>query len=168
MNDVSQASALLLKERFAMPLPLETIVAGYEAGAESHHDGKRLAQGARALWDAAHAAGGGQVGTVLLRDSARRQWGVDVRRDGRGRYLQFRPVGIDIERFRASADGHQPTEWLPVAAIEWLAFAILAAGEHGLAGHEEDEALMLQVRRLLDRMVREAQHRGLAFDEEEG
>jgi hypothetical protein len=92
---------------------------------------------------------------------------VDVRRDGRGRYLQFRPIGIDIERFRASADAHLPAEWLPIAPIEWTAFALLSAGVHGPEGHVEDEALAVQARRLLDRMVREAQHRGLAFDEDE-
>jgi hypothetical protein len=144
-----------------MPLSLEEIVAGYQAGATSHRNGKRLAHGARARWDAA------QAGTLLLRDSARRQWGVDVRRDGRGRYLQLRPIGIDIERFRASADGHRPAEWLPIAPLDWTAFALVAAAPHGPDGQEEDEELAAQVRRLLDRMVREAQHRGLAFDEDE-
>jgi len=149
-----------------MPPSLEEIVAAYEAGAASHPGGKALPPGARARWDVAHAPGDRQIGTVLLRDSARRQWAVDVRRDARGRYLQLRPIGIDLERFRASADGHRPDEWLPVAPLEWTAFALLAAGEHGPEGHD-DEELALQVRRLLDRLVREAQHRGLAFDEDE-
>lgn len=61
-------------------------------------------------------------------------------------------------------DAHPPVE---AAATEWTAFALLAAGEHGGGGHVEDEELALQVARLLDRMVREAQHRGLAFDEDE-
>lgn len=148
-----------------MPLSLEEIVAGYEAGATSHANGKPLAEGAAALWAGTTAAG--QVGTVLLRDSARRQWGVDVRRDQRGRYLQLRPIGIDIERFRASADGHRPSDWLPISPLEWTAFALLAGGTHGPEGHVEDDELSIQVRRLLDRMVREAQHRGLAFDEDE-
>jgi len=150
-----------------MPLSLQEIVADYEAGATSHQHGKKLADGARALWEAAHAAADGQVGTVLLRDSARRQWGVDVRRDGRGRYLQLRPIGIDIERFRASADGYKPAEWLPIAPLDWTGFALLSAGTHGPGGHDEDEELVVQVRRLLDRMVREAQHQGLVFDEDE-
>jgi hypothetical protein len=150
-----------------MPLSLDEIVAAYEAGAASHQNGKSLAEGAGALWEAAQASAVAQVGTVLLRDSARRQWGADVRRDGRGRYLQLRPIGIDIERFRASADGHSPAEWLPILPLEWTAFALFAAGTHGPEGHVEDEELAVQVRRLLDRMVREAQHRGLAFDEDE-
>jgi hypothetical protein len=150
-----------------MPLPLDEIVAAYEAGVESHQSGKRLAEGARALWDATQAPSVAQIGTVLLRDSARRQWGVDVRRDGRGRYLQFRPIGIDIERFRASADSRLPAGWLPIAPLEWTAFALFSAMAHGPEGHTEDDELAVQVRRLLDRMVREAQHLGLAFDEDE-
>ena len=150
-----------------MPLSLEEIVADYQAGATSHQNGKRLADGARARWDAVQARAAGQLGTVVLRDSARRQWGVDVRRDGRGRYLQLRPIGIDIERFRASADGHRPAEWLPIAPLDWTAFALVAAGPGSPEGQEEDGELAVQVRRLLDRMVREAQHRGLAFDEDE-
>jgi hypothetical protein len=150
-----------------MPLSLEEIVAGYQAGATSHQNGKRLAEGSRARWDAAQAATAGQVGTLLLRDSARRQWGVDVRRDGRGRFLQLRPIGIDIERFRASADGYRPSEWLPIAPLDWTAFALVAAGPPVPEGQDADEELAVQVRRLLDRMVREAQHRGLAFDEDE-
>jgi len=150
-----------------MPLPLEEIIADYQAGATSHQNGKGLAEGARARWDAAQSPAAGQLGTVMVRDSARRQWGVDVRRDGRGRYLQLRPIGIDIERLRASADGYRPAEWLPIAPLDWTAFALVAAGPHGPEGQEEDEELAVQVRRLLDRMVREAQHLGLAFDEDE-
>jgi len=150
-----------------MPLSLEEIVADYQAGATSHQNGKRLADGARARWDAVQAQAAGQLGTVLLRDSARRQWGVDVRRDGRGRYLQLRPIGIDIERFRASADGHLPQEWLPIAPLEGSAFALHAAAARAAGETVADEELITQVRQLLDRMVREAQHRGLAFDEDE-
>lgn len=150
-----------------MPLSLDEVVANYQAGATSHQNGKRLADGARALWEAVNALDGGQVGTVLLRDSARRQWGVDVRRDGRGRYLQLRPIGIDIERFRASADRHLPAEWLTIAPLEWTAFALFSASALGPEGHTEDEELAVQAHRLLDRMVREAQHLGLAFDEDE-
>lgn len=148
-----------------MPQSLEQVVAAYEAGATSHASGKPLAEGASALW--AGTAAAGQVGTMLLRDSARRQWGLDVRRDHRGRYLQLRPIGIDIERFRASADGHRPAEWLPIAPLEWTACALYAGGAHGPEGHAEDEELGREVRRLLDRMVRDAQHGGLVFDEDE-
>jgi hypothetical protein len=104
-----------------MPLSLQEIVAGYEAGATSHQNGKTLADGARSLWDAAYAA----------------------------------------------ADGYRPAEWLPIAPLEWLGFALLSAGTHGPGRHDEDEELAVQVRRLLDLMVREAQHQGLAFDEDE-
>jgi hypothetical protein len=150
-----------------MPLTLEEIVGAYEAGAAAHRNGRRLAEGARALWEAAHVPGDRELGNVTLRDSARRQWGVDVRRDRRGRYLQLRPIGIDIERFRASADGHRPAEWLPVPPLHWTAFALFAGGARGGEGHVEDEELLVQVRRLLDRMVRDAQHQGLVFDEDE-
>ncbi len=148
-----------------MPLAIQEILAAYQRGDAHHANGKPLAAGAAALW--AGTAASGQLGTVLLRDSARRQWGVDVRRDQRGRYLQLRPIGIDIERFRASADGHRPGEWLPIDPAEWTAFALHAGGDHGPEGHAEDEELDHQVRRLLDRMVRDAQHAGLAFDEDE-
>jgi hypothetical protein len=150
-----------------MPLSLPEIVAAYQAGAETYPNHTPLPPDARALWAAAEGSGPGQVGSVTLRDSARRTWAVDVRRDQRGRYLQFRPVGIDIERFRASADGHLPGEWLPIEKLEWTAFALFAAGKQGGSGHVEDEELAVQVTRLLDRMVREGQHRGLAFDEDE-
>ena len=80
---------------------------------------------------------------------------------------QFRPLRIDIERFRASADGHLPQEWLPIAPLEWSAFALHAAAAKAAVGSVADEELTAHVRHLLDRMVREAQHRGLAFDEDE-
>jgi hypothetical protein len=89
------------------------------------------------------------------------------RKDRRGRYLQFRPVGIDIERFRASADGHLPQEWLAIEPLEWTAFALFAAAGRLASGTIADEELKVLVARLLDRMVREAQHQGLAFDEDE-
>ena len=79
-----------------------------------------------------------------------------MRHDGRGRYLQFRPIGIDIERFRASADGHLPGEWLAIEPDEWTAFArVVEAERPGAAGVRD---LAAHARRLLDRMVREAQH----------
>ena len=114
---------------------------------------------------AAEAASAGELGSLTMKDSARRTWGIDVRQDGRGRYLQFRPIGIDIERFRASADGHLPGEWLPIEPDAWTAFARVVEAERlGAAGLGD---LAAHARRLLDRMVREAQHRGLVFDEDE-
>lgn len=150
-----------------MPLALHEILAAYAEGATAHRSHKPLAADSGGLWRAVQAAGATQLGSVRLRDSARRQWAVDVRRDHRGRYLQIRPVAVDIERFRASADGWSPEEWLRIAPEEWMAFALFAAGEHDGSGHLEDEELALAVPRLLDRMVREARHRGLAFDEDE-
>jgi len=150
-----------------MPLSLDEILAAYAEGAAEHKSRKPLAADAGSLWKSVQDPTGGQVGSVRLRDSARRQWAVDVRRDHRGRYLQIRPIAVDIERFRASADGWSPEEWLPIAREEWTAFALFAAGDHDGSGHHEDEELGLAVPRLLDRMVREAQHRGLAFDEDE-
>jgi hypothetical protein len=150
-----------------MPVSLEAVIAAYEAGAERHASEKPLVPDARAVWEAAHGTGPIEVGNCEMRDSARRNWRVDVRRDRRGRYLQFRPIGIDIERFRASADGHLPQEWLPIAPLEWSAFALHAAAAKAPGGTVADEELIAHVRQLLDRMVREAQHRGLVFDEDE-
>lgn len=150
-----------------MPLRLEQILEAYARGAALHQSQRPLAADAAGLWRAVLEPAGERVGSVQLRDSARRQWAVDVRRDGRGRYLQFRPIAVDIERFRASADGWNAEEWLPIAPEEWTAFALFAAGQHDGAGHREDEELALLVPRLLDRMVRQAQHRGLAFDDDE-
>ena len=148
-----------------MPLPLEEIVADYAAGAASHRDGTKLLASSSAIWARVQSPTSAQVGIVSLRDSARRQWAVDVRRDGRGRYLQFRPIGIDLERFRASADGHLPSEWLPIDDLGGSAFAIFSAAGGGEDG--PDGELAFHVRRLLDRMVREAHHGGLVFDEDE-
>ncbi|MFT3914888.1 MAG: hypothetical protein QM704_12475 [Anaeromyxobacteraceae bacterium] len=131
-----------------MPLSLEELVARHPARA-------------------ALGAASGPLGTVELQDSARRHWAVDVRRDPRGRYLQLRPVGVDLERFRASADGHRRDEWLGIAPLEWTAFALLAGGPRAPEPAGDDAELAQHVRRLLDRMVRDAQHRGLVFDEDE-
>lgn len=148
-----------------MPLSLQEIVADYRAGSEVHVNGKPLAPGAATLWVGSDAAG--RLGTVRVRDSARRLWSVDVRRDHRGRYLQLSPVSPALERFRASADGYLPDDWLPITPVEWTVFALFAGGAHGPEGHAEDEELALQVGRLLDRMVRDAQRAGLVFDDEE-
>ena len=164
---VDRTSPARRGEEIAMPLTIEQVVSAYEAGAGKHVNGKSLAGLPGAAWATVQDASVERIGSVTVRDSARRQWGVDVRRDGRGRYLQFRPVGIDMERFRASADGHLPEEWLPITPIEWTAFALFAAGAHDGQGHVEDEELAVQVARAVDRMVREAQHRGVVFDEDE-
>ncbi|HEY6099479.1 MAG TPA: hypothetical protein VIW03_08620 [Anaeromyxobacter sp.] len=151
-----------------MPLSLDEIAAAYRAGAERYPDGRPLARDAAALWRAASDPAVREVGSVRTRDSARREWTVDVRREpGRGRYLQFRPRGSDLERFRASADGHRPDEWLAIPPAEWTAFALFAAGAHGGEGQAEDRELDLAIPKLADRMVRDAQHRGLVFDEDE-
>lgn len=150
-----------------MPLRLDQILDAYARGAAEHESRQPLAADPAGLWRAVQEPAGERLGSVQLRDSARRQWAVDVRRDHRGRYLQFRPIAVDIERFRASADGWNAEEWLAISPQEWTAFALFAAGRHDGAGHREDRELGLAVPRLLDRMVREAQHRGLAFDEDE-
>lgn len=131
-----------------MPLSLDELVARHPASA-------------------ALAAASGAIGTVDLQDSARRQWAVDVRRDPRGRYLQLRPIGADLERFRASADGHRPDEWLGITPVEWTAFALVAGGPRGTEAAGDHAELAQHVRRLVDRMVKDAQHRGLVFDEDE-
>jgi hypothetical protein len=151
-----------------MPVSLDEIAAAYRAGAERYPDGRPLAPDAAGLWSAASDPARREVGSVRTRDSAGREWIVDVRREpGRGRYLQFRPVGSDLERFRASADGHRPDEWLAIAPAEWVAFALFASGPHGGEGQSGDRELAFAVPKLVDRMVRDAQHRGLAFDEDE-
>jgi hypothetical protein len=151
-----------------MSLSLEDVAAAYRTGAERYPDGRPLAANAAALWRAASDPAVREVGSVRARDSARREWMVDVRRDpARGRYLQLRPMGGDLERFRASADGHRPDEWLAISAAEWTVLALFAAGTHGGEGHVEDRELAFAVPRLVDRMVRDAQHRGLVFDEDE-
>jgi hypothetical protein len=74
----------------------------------------------------------------------------------------------DNEPFRASADGYRPNTHLPIDAAEWTLLALLAAGQQdgeGLPDVELREAAF----RLVDRMVREAQHRSLmgAADDDE-
>jgi hypothetical protein len=108
------------------------------------------------------------VPAVELRDSARRSWRVEARRDGRrGRFLVLRPVHGDNEPFRAAADGWRPDAYLPIPAEDWELLARLAASGGGGPG---TEALRDEAFRRVDRMVVEAQHRallGAADDEDE-
>jgi hypothetical protein len=145
---------------------LQEIIADHEAGTAAHGHGKPLVPEAAAL--RAGGATSGRPGTVRVRDSAKRVWSVDVRHDHRGRFLQVRPMTAELEGFRASADGYLPDDWLPITPAEWTAFALFAGGAHGPEDRAEDEELALQVRRLLDRMVRGAQRAGLVLDEDQG
>lgn len=105
--------------------------------------------------------GEGRLGAARVRDSARRLWIVEARRDpGRGRTLVVSPAHGDLEPFRCSADGHRPDTHLAVSATDWTLLALLAAGRDGDDGRE-DEALRSEAFRTLDRLVREAQHRSL-------
>jgi hemerythrin-like domain-containing protein len=118
--------------------------------------------GARA---AAPGAAEGLVGTLEVRDSARRAWRVDVLRDRRGRSLLFAPVHGDLEPFRASADGHRPDAYLAISPEAWATLARLAAA----GATPDDPALRAEAFPLVDRMVRDAQHAlllGAADDEE--
>jgi hypothetical protein len=93
----------------------------------------------------------GALGAVEVPDSARRAWRVEVHRDARGRWLLVSPVRGDNEPFRASADGHRPGSWLPTDADEWELLARLCAGP-------DDERLRHEAFRVVDRLVRAAQH----------
>ncbi len=103
-----------------------------------------------------------------LHDSARRAWRVEVRRDpAHGRTLVASPAHGDLEPFRASADGYRPDTHLQVSAEEWDLLA--RAADAGDGTSREAEALRAEAFRLLDRMVRDAQHRllmGAAEDED--
>lgn len=105
---------------------------------------------------------GGSAGT-RVRDSARREWILETRRDARGRIAVLRPAHGDLEPFRASPDGHPADTHLPIAATEWELLDRAAAAKPGA-----DPALDAAAFRLVDRLVREAQHRQLmgAADEE--
>ncbi len=154
-----------------MPLDVETILRAYSSGAASHPNGKPLPPDAAEAWQAVSGTAA-RLGSARLRDSARREWVVEPRRDpSRGRTLVFSPAHGDLEPFRASADGHAPDTHLPVTGVEWSIFGLLAAGHERDEGRE-DEELRTAAFRLLDRMVREAQHRQLLGlvdeDDEEG
>lgn len=108
------------------------------------------------------------LGSVRVRDSARREWSVEPRRDARGRSLVVSPVHGDNEPFHASADGYRPDTHLAIDGAEWTLLARLAAGQQGDEGRE-DEALRAEACRIVDRMVRSAHHRLLmgAADEDD-
>jgi hypothetical protein len=102
-------------------------------------------------------------GIAEVRDSARRAWRVEAHRDARGRWLLVSPVRGDNEPFRASADGHRPDSWLAIAAEDWEVLARLCAAP-------QDERLRREAFRVVDRLVRAAQHAllmGASDDDEE-
>lgn len=112
------------------------------------------------MWDAV-TSGTGRVGAAHVRDSARRTWLVEARRDARrGRFVVVRPVRGDNEPFRASADGYRPEAYLPISASDWTLLALLVCGRDGDEG-TADEELRHAAFVVVDRMVVEAQHRGL-------
>lgn len=154
-----------------MPYSPAEILERHAAGATAYPNGKPLAADAATAWSAVTGGGGGLLGSARVRDSARREWLVEAHRDrARGRLLVLRPARGDNEPFRASADGYRPEAFLPIAGEEWTLVALLAVGCSGDAGRE-DEELADAAFRLVDRMVRDAQHRllmGESEDEDEG
>jgi hypothetical protein len=153
-----------------MPHEPSEIVARYASGATSYANGRPLAPDAGEAWDAVRRAASAPLGSAVVRDSARREWRVSPRRDGtRGRFLVVSPVSADQEPFRASADGYRADTYLQVSDADWTLLALLAVGRQGDAGRE-DEELRTAAFRLVDRMVRDAQHRalmGAAEDEDD-
>lgn len=121
-------------------------------------------------WRAAMGGQEGTLGAVAVRDSARRRWTVEVRRDeSRGRFVVVSPVQGDNEPFRASADGYRPDTHLRISENEWSLLALLAFGHQGDEGRD-DEELRNEAFRLVDRMVVAAQHQmlmGAAEDEDD-
>lgn len=148
------------------------IVDAYASGTGRYPRGAALAPDAAQAWDAVKGAARerARLGAARVRDSARREWIVEARTDpARGRSLVASPAHGDLEPFRASPDGRSPDTHLAISGVEWTVFALLAAGHEGDAGRQ-DETLRDAAFRLLDRMVRDAQHRqllGAAEDEEE-
>jgi hypothetical protein len=152
-----------------MPLRPEQIVTAHAAGAAVYPNGRPLAPDAAAAWTASAQPAAGRLGAATVADSARRAWRVEAYRDARGRSLSVSPVRGDNEPFRASADGHRPGSWLPISETDWTLLALLCAGRDGDAGREDDE-LRASAFRIVDRLVREAQHRqlmGAADDDDE-
>lgn len=150
-----------------MPYTPAEILERYAAGAAAYPGGKPLAPDAADAWSAVTRGGAGRLGAARVRDSARREWLVEAHRDrARGRLLVLRPVQGDNEPFRASADGQRPDAYLPITGEEWTLLALLAAGRSGDAGRE-DEELATAAFRLVDRMVRDAQHHQLMGASEE-
>jgi hypothetical protein len=150
-----------------VPYTPAEILERHAAGETAYPNGKPLAPDAATAWAAVTGGGTGLLGSVTVRDSARREWRLEAHRDrGRGRMLVLRPVHGDNEPFRASADGHRPEAFLPIAGEEWTLLALLAAGREGDAGRE-DEELAGAAFRVVDRLVREAQHRLLMGESED-
>jgi hypothetical protein len=152
-----------------MPYAPAEIVEAYASGIVRYPNGNPLAPDAAEAWQSVCHAGAGPLGSARVRDSARREWVVEPRRDPSGRrILVFSPAHGDLEPFRASADGHRPETHLAIGGDEWTLLALLATGRTGDAGREDAE-LRAAAFRLVDGMVREAQHRLLmgAADEED-
>jgi hypothetical protein len=150
-----------------MPYSPAEILERHAVGAAAYPNGKPLAPDSATAWSAVTGGGSGLLGSAKVPDSARRAWLVEAHRDrGRGRMLVLRPVHGDNEPFRASADGYRPEAFLPVTGEEWTLLALLAAGHAGDAGRE-DEELATAAFRLVDRLVREAQHRLLMGESED-
>jgi hypothetical protein len=156
-----------------MPSTAEEIVERYAAAADAHATGSGAAPltgDAAAAWAAADR-GAGRLGAARVRDSARRTWIVEARRDpGRGRLLVLSPAHGDNEPFRASADGYRPDTHLPLPAVDWTLLALLVAGCEADGEGRADEELRAAAFRVVDRLVREAQHRqlmGAAEDEDD-
>jgi hypothetical protein len=150
-----------------VPYTPAEILERHAAGEAAYPSGKPLARDAATAWAAVTGGATGLLGAATVRDSARREWRVEAHRDrARGRMLVLRPVHGDNEPFRASADGYRPEAFLPIAGEEWTLLALLAAGHEGDAGRE-DEELAAAAFRLVDRLVREAQHRLLMGESED-
>jgi hypothetical protein len=94
-------------------------------------------------------------GIARLRDSARREWLVEPRRDPeRGRILVVSPAHGDLEPFRASADHFAPDRYLQIDDEQWSVFARLVE-------RPDDPQLQAAAFRAFDGMVRAAQHQSL-------
>jgi hypothetical protein len=153
-----------------MPYEPGAIVEAHQAGAARYPNGRPLAPDAAVAWAAVQRPSPAPLGAALVRDSARREWRVEARRDpARGRLLVFAPAHGDQEPFRASADGHRPDTHLAVTGVEWALLALLATGRAGDAGRDDAE-LRGAAFVVVDRLVRAAQHRllmGAAEDDED-
>jgi hypothetical protein len=152
-----------------MPYDASDLAARYASGASSHPNGKPLANDAGDVARRVAEPDAGRLGAAIVRDSARRSWRVEARRDrAHGRVLVVRPEHGDLEPFRASADGHDPERHLPIAEADWTVLALLASGHDGGDGRDDPE-LRDAAFRIVDRMVRDAQHRQLlgAVDDED-
>lgn len=153
-----------------MPHEPQEILERHAAGAATYASGAPLAPDAAAAW-ATTEGGTGRLGAARVRDSARRTWIVEARREpGRGRLLVVAPAHGDNEPFRASADGHRPDTHLPIAPADWTLLALLVAGCDADGEGRADEELRSAAFRIVDRLVLEAHHRlimGAADDDDE-